>query len=71
MIIFYSDLALYVEHSYTPGRNTFDYYNPPEPPEVHIEDIFLNEKSIYDLLGDKQLKEIKEIIYDEYTERSR
>jgi len=68
MIIFYSDLCLYVEHSYKPGRNTFNYYDPPEPPEINIEDVFLNEKSIYDLLGDKQLLDIEELIYKEYED---
>ena len=71
MIIFYSDLALYVKHTYTPGRKTFKYFDPPEPPEVNIEDVFLNEESIYSLLGDKQLLHIEELIYNEYTEGSK
>mgnify|MGYP005987157425 CR=1 FL=1 len=68
MIIFYSDLCLYVEHSYTPGRKNFKYFDPPEPPEINIEDVFLNEQSIYDLLGDKQLLDIEELIYKEYED---
>ncbi len=70
MVIFYLDKALYVKHSYSPGFSK-TYYDPPSDPDISIEDIFLNEESIYDLMGDKQLQEIEQLLYNEYTEESR
>ena len=56
---------MFIKHTYN-KRVPATHFDPENPAEIEIHDIFLNEESIYDLIGEKQLEDIYKLIYENY-----